>query len=265
MVFTMVWPLFARGVFSRRRLSGPFLAGLWLLPQATTWIRILGTSLAGLDWRFVLRAAILLVLLVSIVAVPLVSFGPVRIPRAHALLSMPNPEYTFFANFQGWNFSQSSGTNPTIASIYIFPGQTLTANSHSVDSVSHTLSYYAPGTTAAQVHTTDVCGAGNSCLASVSIGPSTPATLQFAFSSADTFEIYCQVHPFAMHAQVFVDRSPDINGDHTVNVLDLVRVALAFGTSSGQPGFNPNADLNRDNTVNILDLVDVAANFGRTV
>ena len=46
----------------------------------------------------------------------------------------------------------------------------------------------------------------------------------------------------------------DINGDGTVNILDLVRVASAFG--DGEP------DLNGDGTVNILDLVIVANAFG---
>ena len=47
--------------------------------------------------------------------------------------------------------------------------------------------------------------------------------------------------------------SPDINGDRTVNVLDLVIVANAFGTKE--------PDLNGDGVVNILDLVIVANAF----
>ena len=49
----------------------------------------------------------------------------------------------------------------------------------------------------------------------------------------------------------------DINNDGTVNILDLVAVAAAFG----QTGEN-DADANGDGTVNILDLVAVAAAFG---
>ena len=60
-------------------------------------------------------------------------------------------------------------------------------------------------------------------------------------------------------------RSPDTNGDHAVNIIDLVAVALVFGTNSTSSGFRPSSDLNRDSVVNIVDLVVVAVNFGRTV
>ena len=49
----------------------------------------------------------------------------------------------------------------------------------------------------------------------------------------------------------------DVNKDGTVNILDLVAVAGAFG----QTGEN-DADVNDDGTVNILDLVAVSAAFG---
>ncbi len=212
-----------------------------------------------------MKAGILLILLVTLAAIPAITFGPSRITKAHALLSMPNPEYTLQANFNGWNFSQPSGVNPTIVSVFLFPGQTLTATSYIVDGITHTLAYYQPGTQPSQVGVLDTCASGNPCLATVAVQSSTPVTLQFAFSSADTFELYCQRHPFSMHAKVFVDRSPDTNADHVVNIIDLVAVAIAFGTSSGGTGFNPKADLNRDNSVNIIDLVDVAVNFQRTV
>ncbi len=182
---------------------------------------------------------------------------------------MPNPEYTLQANFNGWNFSQPSGTNPTIVSSFLFPGQILTANAYVVDGLTHSLAYYQPGTQPLQVSQFDICGPANTCLAQVSLPPSTtpstPGTLQFAFSSASTFELYCQLHAFQMHGKVFVYRSPDTNGDHAVNIIDLVAVALVFGTNSTSSGFRPSSDLNRDNVVNIVDLVVVAVNFGRTV
>ena len=50
----------------------------------------------------------------------------------------------------------------------------------------------------------------------------------------------------------------EVNGDGTVNILDLVFVAGQFG----QSGDSLKADINGDGTVNILDLVLVASHFG---
>ncbi len=218
--------------------------------------------------RNLLKAGILLALVVFVGVAPMTTSGPFSLTNVHALLSMPNPEYTLQANLNGWNSSQSSGTNPTIFSVFLFPGQTLTANTYAVDTFPHSFAYYQPGTLPSQVSQFDACGPGSPCLASVSVtssSPSAPVTLQFAFASANTFELYCQHHPFSMHAKVFLYRSPDINGDHAVNIVDLVNVAIALGTNSTSPGFRPGSDLNRDNQVNIVDLVIVAVNLGRTL
>jgi hypothetical protein len=213
------------------------------------------------------RTVLFLAILASLLFFPLRPLGSIGfLPDAHASLSVPNPSITLQANFSGWNFSQPSGTNPTISSAFLFPGQNLTSTASSVDGLSHSLAFYQPGTTPSQVSLTNTCAAGNLCLARVLISSSgAPSTLKFAFPSAQTFELYCEFHPNTMHAQVFVYRSPDLNGDHKINIVDLVGVGLAFGSTPTSSNWNPNADLNRDNTVNIIDLVIVAANFGRTV
>ncbi len=56
----------------------------------------------------------------------------------------------------------------------------------------------------------------------------------------------------------------DVNGDRTVNILDLVAVAIGFNSRAGGPGYNPNIDVNQDGVVNILDLTYVATRFGNT-
>ena len=58
------------------------------------------------------------------------------------------------------------------------------------------------------------------------------------------------------------DAAPwDVNGDNTVNIVDLVTVARVFGqtVSAGDP-----ADTNGDGVVNIVDLVTVSTHFGET-
>jgi hypothetical protein len=56
----------------------------------------------------------------------------------------------------------------------------------------------------------------------------------------------------------------DLNSDGVVNLADLRIVAMAYGTTSGEKGWNPVADLNRDGVVDIFDLVLVSKNMGRT-
>ncbi|MBC7232326.1 MAG: hypothetical protein H5T68_03670 [Chloroflexi bacterium] len=59
-----------------------------------------------------------------------------------------------------------------------------------------------------------------------------------------------------------VQAMADVNGDGTVNLLDLVAVALAYRTSGTALGLR--ADINGDGVVNLLDLVLVSKNYGRT-
>jgi hypothetical protein len=56
----------------------------------------------------------------------------------------------------------------------------------------------------------------------------------------------------------------NINGDDTVNILDVVKWALAFGSTSANTtgNWDPAADINGDNVVNILDGIIIGVNFG---
>lgn len=54
----------------------------------------------------------------------------------------------------------------------------------------------------------------------------------------------------------------DANGDNVVNVLDFMVLRIAFGSSPGDPNWNPMADCDGNGQVNALDFVSLRANFG---
>jgi len=56
----------------------------------------------------------------------------------------------------------------------------------------------------------------------------------------------------------------DVNGDKIVDVFDLIKVAIAFGSKPGDASWNPNADLKEDNIIDVFDLIKVAIHFGET-
>jgi len=55
----------------------------------------------------------------------------------------------------------------------------------------------------------------------------------------------------------------DVNGDGTINVLDLTIVSFAYGNFEGEPNYNPDADLNSDGVVDMRDMAIVARNLGK--
>lgn len=56
----------------------------------------------------------------------------------------------------------------------------------------------------------------------------------------------------------------DVNGDLAVDIVDIVVVAIAFGSKPENPGWNPVADLNYDDLIDVVDIVLVAIHFGET-
>lgn len=56
----------------------------------------------------------------------------------------------------------------------------------------------------------------------------------------------------------------DVNGDGSVDVIDLSIVSMAYGSFEGEPDYNPDADLNKDGVVDMRDLATVARNLGNT-
>jgi len=45
----------------------------------------------------------------------------------------------------------------------------------------------------------------------------------------------------------------DVNGDGIVNIIDMVLLRAAYGSTPTQPNWNPEADINRDGVINIFD------------
>ena len=53
----------------------------------------------------------------------------------------------------------------------------------------------------------------------------------------------------------------DIDGDGTVNMVDLLILAQGWGLATGQPNFDPDCDLNADGAVDVIDLLILADNW----
>jgi parallel beta-helix repeat protein len=58
--------------------------------------------------------------------------------------------------------------------------------------------------------------------------------------------------------------SPDINNDGIVDIFDLVRIALAYGSVPGLPIWSPYVDLVQDGIIDIFDLVIIGIHYGET-
>jgi len=56
----------------------------------------------------------------------------------------------------------------------------------------------------------------------------------------------------------------DINHDLKVDLRDVYRTALAFGSYPGHPKWNPHCDINEDGTVDLKDYYTVCKSFGKT-
>ncbi len=54
----------------------------------------------------------------------------------------------------------------------------------------------------------------------------------------------------------------DVNGDGTVDILDLSAIGAKYGLTSADPGYDPDADINADGVINIQDLSIAAGNYG---
>jgi hypothetical protein len=60
----------------------------------------------------------------------------------------------------------------------------------------------------------------------------------------------------------YIPCSGDVDGNRIVNLIDLVKLAFAYDSKSGDSRWNPDADFNKDNNVNLQDLVNLASHYG---
>jgi hypothetical protein len=111
------------------------------------------------------------------------------------------------------------------------------------------------------------------------LAPNTQITLTFTWNTSSarpchnytiTGEATAVPYEFNTTNNVYVDGTikvrilGDINGDGTVNMLDITMVINAFMSYPGHPLWDPAADINQDNSVNMLDLAWTIANFGKS-
>jgi len=63
---------------------------------------------------------------------------------------------------------------------------------------------------------------------------------------------------------VLVTIPGDLDGNFTVQLVDLVVLAQAYGSKPGDGNWNPNADIDGNGIVGLTDLVIMARNYGKT-
>ncbi len=177
--------------------------------------------------------------------------------------------FTLNALFTGWN-----STNPSLT---VFRGKPFTVMVIWKDSPAHRFAVYTKSFPSLSVSIGDTCNLSNTngCLAKSSdVTSSNPSTIfTFTptippddFTGPGTYEYYCQYHPGTMHGTLIVYKSPDIDGDGTVTILDIASVAFYYQQS--QPTWASGAvpvDFNNDGKVTILDVAFGAFYFGKTL
>jgi hypothetical protein len=63
---------------------------------------------------------------------------------------------------------------------------------------------------------------------------------------------------------VYVSIPGDIDANGMVNIVDIVSIAKAYGSSAGHPRYDVDCDINGDGTINIQDISAAARNFGKS-
>ena len=106
---------------------------------------------------------------------------------------------------------------------------------------------------------------GNGTLASVSfdvLNPDAPMVIYLV--NVQLFDVHDQdlQRTLMNNVATFQKNASDVDGNGSINILDLTSVATAFGKLVSDD--TAAADVNADGEINILDLVQVANNFGQS-
>lgn len=56
----------------------------------------------------------------------------------------------------------------------------------------------------------------------------------------------------------------DVDGNRTVNIFDIVKMAGVYGKAKPDPNYNPYCDIDNNGIINIFDIVIAAGNYGKS-
>lgn len=110
--------------------------------------------------------------------------------------------------------------------------------------------------------------------------PGETATLIFKWNTSETTESLYMQYTIKAEASVVTNETMtennllingpitvvilgDVNGDQTVNILDIIVISNAFGSTPENPSWNILGDLNGDERVTVNDLILIARRFGQ--
>ena len=198
-------------------------------------------------------------------------------PRARIVAAAANvANFVIVANIEGWNGTTgcTSGTPNCNPAITEFRGVTFSAQVNWGDCCTHDFAIYTGGFPAAGVSPTNPCSTSstNGCLVtssnvfqSTTSISFTPAIPKDDFTGLGTYEYYCQFHPGSMHGRFTLYKSPDLDKNGVVNIIDVATVAFSFGATPTSPNWNAAADLDNNGVVNIIDVAVDAFYFGQTI
>jgi hypothetical protein len=167
--------------------------------------------------------------------------------------------FVLFAFFNGWNSSATgsscspSGSSSCNPSVTEFRGVAFTATIKwgGATEPQHDFAIYTSDITPDLVSFTDFCSltAQSGCLKASRPVSSTAQTVLLSFIPAipkdgppfdgpGVYNYYCQFHPGMMNGKIQVFKNPDVNLDHSVNIVDLATVAFSFGATPTSSTWN---------------------------